>query len=356
MTIRKIKRRPAELSALELFAQLDDPSAGGAINDPARRAAVLEQLSKGLDASLASEARLHGWRVQAMFAAMIIGLGCVKLLSSEDEGDCYFDDADGGVRVPDFRLVTTDDEQLLIEVKNVSPRQTRRHTIRALDLDGMKRYADWTHARLVFAHYWSAANAWTLVDASRLVVANGKASLSLEGANGERTWEARRPNDRHDFASCVVCLSERGPRAEVSPQSETKAFRIDKIALSAGGRELRTKVERTIAFQLMLFGDWHAEEKPRIDGGKLVRHDYVFRPYDPEGAEAEQGFSVVTSLSSLHATRYTFNTLHPEGHVETLRLEPEPGALSAIVPAGYWERPHRALRLWMFEILPFATQ
>jgi hypothetical protein len=55
MTIRKIKRNPSELGALELFAQLDDPSVGGAIDDPKRQAAVLARLSQGLKASLASE-------------------------------------------------------------------------------------------------------------------------------------------------------------------------------------------------------------------------------------------------------------------------------------------------------------
>jgi hypothetical protein len=356
MTIRKITRRPEELGALALFSQLDEPSAGRSIGDPVRRAAFLEKLSKGLDASLASQARLHGWRVQAMFESMILGLGHVKLLSSEDEGDCFFDDVDGGVRVPDFRLVTSDNEHLLIEVKNVSPKDTpRRHTIPAIAVEGMQRYAEWTHARLAIAHYWSGANIWTLVDASRLKIANGKASLSI--AEAMMANELGILGDRMIATTSPLALSlypGKGDEPEVDP-AKTSSFRVGRVTVSAGGRELRTKAERTIAFQLMLFGGWHVEEETEVHGGKLVRHDYAFRPYDPEGAENEQGFSVVASLSSLHATHYTFNTLHPEGQVETLRLEPEPGALAAIVPADYWDRAHRALRLWVFQIQPAAT-
>jgi hypothetical protein len=357
MTIRKIKRDPAELGALSLFAQLDEPSVGGSISDPPRRAAVLEKLAKGLDTSLASEARLHGWRVQAMFESMILGLGSVRLLSSEDEGDCHFDDADGRVKPPDFRLVTNDSEHLLIEVKNVAPRQAfARHTMPVSELEGMQRYAEWTQARLTIAHYWSQANLWTLVDASRLAVSGRRALLTLEAAM--RVNELGFLGDRMIATTPPLVLSlypSEGTAPEVDPDSETASFRVGKVAISAGGQPVHTKVERTIAFQLMLFGGWPLNEKSTIDNGRLVRHDYEFGPHDPEGVEAKQGFSVVTSLSSLHATRYTFTTL-VEDRFEALRLEPEPGALSAIVPADYWERPHRSLQLWLFQIHPSAIR
>jgi len=222
MTIRKIKREPAELGALNLFAQLDDPSAGGSVADPPRQAAVLEKLSKGLDASLASEARLHGWRVQAMFESMILGLGRVRFLSSEDEGNCYFDDADGSVKPPDFRLVT-DNEHLLVEIKNVSPRETtRRHTMPVLELEGMQRYAEWTHARLTIAHYWSAVNVWTLVDASRLTVSGRRASLSFEEAM--RANELGLLGDRMIGTTPPLVLSlypEEGEEPEFDAESAT---------------------------------------------------------------------------------------------------------------------------------------
>lgn len=144
-----------------------------------------------------------------------------------------------------------------------------------------------------------------------------------------------------------------GEAPAIGPETSTASFQVGSVKMSAGGRTLRSRIERTIAFQLMLFGGWELAEKPRIDkNGKLLQYDYTFRPYDPEGAEAEQGFSVVTSLSSLHAARYTVSTLTAEGRFEALCLEPEPGALSEIVPTDYWERQHRDLRLWLFQIHP----
>jgi len=48
---------------------------------------------------LASAARLDGWRVQALFETMLVGLGGVRLLTLEDAGDCYFDDAAASARL-----------------------------------------------------------------------------------------------------------------------------------------------------------------------------------------------------------------------------------------------------------------
>jgi hypothetical protein len=357
MTIRKVKRDPAELGALSLFAQLDEPSAGESISAPGRRAAFLAKLAKGLDASLASGARLHGWRVQAMFESMILGLGGVRLLSSEDEGDCYFDDADGRVKPPDFRLATNDGEHLLIEVKNVAPRQgSPGHTMPISELEGMQRYAELTKARLTIAHYWSQANLWTLVDASRLTVSSRRASLTVEAAMLAN--ELGLLGDRMIGTTPPLVLSlypSEGKAPKVNLGSKTTSFRVGRVAIAAGGRLLRAKAERTIAFQLMLFGGWFLHEKSTVENGKLLRHDFEFRPHDPEGREAEQGFSIVTSLSSLHAARYTFSTLS-EGRFEALRLEPEPGALSTVVPADYWERAHRSLQLWVFQVHPSAAE
>jgi hypothetical protein len=357
MVIRRIMRQPAELGSLELFAQLDDPSAGGSVRDPHRRRAVLDQLSAGLSASLASEARLHGWRVQAMFEAMMLGLGHVRLLSTEDSGDCYYDDAEGRVKPPDFRLVTIDGEHLLVEVKNVAPSMTqRRPSISVAELDGLLRYAALTEARLVIAHYWSGINLWTLVDPSQLQRVRTRASLSL--SEGVMFNELGTLGDRMVGTTPPLVLSvhpTEGDEPAVTADSETASFTIGKVTLSAGGRELRTKTERTIAFQLMLFGGWNVEEHAEIVDGRLLRYAYESRPYDPDGALAEQGFAIVTSLSSLHAMRYTFSTLEADGQFAAIRIEPEPGTLRAFIPADYWDRSFRRLRLWLFHVQPAET-
>jgi hypothetical protein len=95
VALHKLERQPALLESLQLFSQLDTESTDLAIQAVSRRQAVLEQIRHGWDKSLVDEARLHGWRVQSLFEAMIVGLGSVQLIKTEDAGDCYFDDGQG---------------------------------------------------------------------------------------------------------------------------------------------------------------------------------------------------------------------------------------------------------------------
>jgi hypothetical protein len=75
-----------------------------------------------------------------MFEAMVVGLGSVQLIKTEDAGDCYFDDATAQVKLPDYRIVRADEERLLVEVKNVPPGQeSKPQRINASDLEGMQR-------------------------------------------------------------------------------------------------------------------------------------------------------------------------------------------------------------------------
>lgn len=118
-----------------------------------------------------------------MFESMIAHLGQVKLLKQEDIGTYYFSDIDGSTKPPDFRVVTNTEEQLLIEVKNVAPKNGEKiQRIRAVDIDEERRYAKMTGARLLIAHYWSAMNLWSLVDSSVLEPDGKYLALSFETA------------------------------------------------------------------------------------------------------------------------------------------------------------------------------
>src|SRR4051812_11850390 len=106
MSLRKANREHQDLGSLSLFSAVDELGGTGMTLDDARRKqAFLSVVDTGLANSLASPSRLHGWRVQAMFAAVLVAISDARLLSSEDEGDYYFDDAEGPVKAPDFRVV-----------------------------------------------------------------------------------------------------------------------------------------------------------------------------------------------------------------------------------------------------------
>lgn len=356
MTIRKATRQPRELGALSLYSTLDDLGESGMTIDDARRTEMfLKTVEEGLATSLASASRLHGWRVETMFAAVILAIGGVRLLTIEDEGDYYFDDEDGPVKAPDFRLVTATGEHLLVEVKNVAPTETRKPpSISNAELEGAKRYADWTGARLMMAHYWAALNLWTLVDSSVLTLTGDTATLTIDaalpaselGLLGDQ-WLATTP----PLALSLIADKAQPRTVRGSRNQERWQFTIGAVELSCAGRRLEDPLEQEIAVRLMLFGGWQPEQRPRYDeDGKIERLEYMFNPTEP--APPSQAFEVVGALSSMYSALYNLSTLSDEGRVTALRREPEPGALVELVPHDYWSRENRALPLWRFDLKP----
>jgi hypothetical protein len=356
LTIRKASRDPDHLGSLELFVELDEPGdADLAMNDARRVDAVVSRFKNGLAASLDTPSRLYGWRTQEMFAAVVLAIGGAKLLSFEDGGPAYyFDDVHGAVKAPDVRLVTHSGDHLLVEVKNVGPRDTlKRQRIRRLDLEAAQRYAEWTEARLMIAHYWGGANLWTLVDPRGVTTSDKGWSLSLEEALPANelsmlgdVWIGTTP----PLVLSLLADPQHPGTVQGPPGEQHAELVIGNVELSCGGRVLENDLEQKIAWSLMAFGGWQLEEVAGVNpDGTVTKLDYVFAPEEPVGEG--QGFEIVGPLSSLYSALYNLSTLDEAGLVTTLRRRPEPGALADLIPQDYWDTPDRALPLWRFTVL-----
>jgi hypothetical protein len=88
------------------------------IGHPQRIDDALSNVRGSLVDVTSSRSTLHGWRAQALFEAIVASLGRVRLLKLEDSGDIYFEG--DSLKPPDFRIVTLDGEQILVEVKKLS--------------------------------------------------------------------------------------------------------------------------------------------------------------------------------------------------------------------------------------------
>jgi hypothetical protein len=357
LTIRRARRNPGELGSLELFAELDEPGEPDvALNDARRIDAAASRFVLGLRTSLEIPSRLQGWRIEGMFAAVVLALGGARLVAVEDAGPAYyFDDAEGPVKAPDFRVVTNAGDHLLVEVKSVGPADSlKRQTISKAELEGARRYAEWTGARLLVAHYWSGPNLWTLVDPDTFVSRSGKPFVTLEeampasefGTLGD-AWIGTTPPL---VLSLVADQAE--PRHIEEAQGERHAhFVIGAVEMSCQGRQIESRLERTIAWSLMAFGGWHMEESVNVDeGGNVLQLDYSFEPAEP--VESPQGFEIVSPLSSLYSALYNLATLNEAGEVASLRRRPEPDALVDLIPDDYWNMPDRALPIWRLKLKP----
>lgn len=352
MPLRKLKRQPDQLGTLSLFATLDQAERGRSLLDVTRQQDALELMRSGLSESLANESRVHGWRAQALFEAIVVELGGVRLLKAEDdEAACWFSE-DASVKLPDFRAVTGDGEHLVIEVKTVGPARTTDR-ISPAEMDGLRTYADLTGARLVLAHYWSRFNVWTLSDAALYATPAG-AVIELEQAM--RANEMGTLGDRSLATAHPLALrlhaDQANPRSldPAGPGEQLASFVIGEVSVLSQDRVLIDPLEARVALFLMYFGGWEVEQTAQLADGKVTAVDFSFIPV--EEARSGPPPAMVGALSSMYTTFFNFATLDDDGNVSKLRREPTPGGLAELVPDDYFDNPDRRLPLWRFTLQP----
>jgi hypothetical protein len=314
---------------------------------------LIRQLAAGARDSLDNPSRLHGLRAEAMFRAVLVALGSFRLLVEEDEGQLYYDDDEGSVKLPDYRAVDADGRQLLVEVKAVPPNPRRlRHSMPTTEVQGLRRYGELTGTPVAVAHYWSAANLWTLVDLERMQPRNGRFEIELT--------EAMRFNEMARFGDRTVGtvpplelrleVEELGERAR--PDAATVVIRD--AQLLAAGKSLADEVEQRIAFLLFRYGRWEVETPATVDSNGRITAFALQAAPPPEAQEAvrRQGFAIVGALSSMYSAIFNEVTLDDEGAVRRLDHHSEPGEIGSLIPADYFERPDRQLKLWVLQIEP----
>jgi hypothetical protein len=294
-----------------------------------------------------------------MFEAMIVALGDFQLLKLEDAGACYFDDANGEIRLPDFRALTNRGEDVVIEVKNVPPRNTMSaEPLRIADLDALARYAAATHSRLLYAHYWSVFNTWTLVDTSVISRRGRRGRLELTDAlmaNELATFGDRMVGTKPPLTMSLIA-DKHHPRSEVpNTAGEEARFTIADVEFSCGGAAIVDQLERSIALSLMYYGSWPSELQVRGGPDGLIEAlDCVSRPAGPADEIEAQGFAFAGTLSSLYSTQYNAATLGDHGAVVALGSVGAPRTIGALVPKDYWDTTARPLPLWLMEVRPSA--
>lgn len=354
VTIRRQPRDHEGIGSLKLISALGVPtSALDSAGESANLEALMHWLVGGVRASLANPSRLHGLRVEAMFAAVLVALGHFRLLVEEDAGQLYYDDADGPVKLPDYRVVDAEGRPLLVEVKAVRPNPGRlRHSIPADEAHALRRYGRLTGAPVAVAHYWSAANLWTLVDLEKLQLRGEKYELELVeaikfnemGRFGDRTLGTVPPLELHLE---VEQLGERGA-------DDAATVVIRNVQLRAAGHSLLDEVERQIAFLMFRYGGWEVETPAELDATGRVT-SFALRAAPPEEARElveRQGTAIVGALSSMYSAMFNEMTLDDDGAVQRLDNDAEPGELGSLIPSDYFERSNRQLQLCVLHVQP----
>jgi hypothetical protein len=339
--MKRIPRDPEKFEVISLFNAIGQKR-NFKINDKDSEKAFLESVSTSLTKAKDVPIILHGRRVEAMFAYVAASLGRCIFIKQEDAGEIYATDL--SIRPPDYRVVLEDGTELFIEVKNCHKTRRGSYTyyIRASDLNSLQNYAALFDKALKISIYWSEWGIWTLLSPSELKVQGGLHSISLGDAT--KVNEMGTIGDMH--VGTTPPLSLRFVTDANEPRkiddSGIVEFTIGSVELSCGGNVIQDEEEESLAFYLMLYGNWpFSEPRAVIENNELLAIEFLAAPAEED---LGQGFSLIGPISTMIARRYNELTA-PKGKINTLTPQFEPGSLGMAIPKEY---KGKQLRLWRF--------
>lgn len=319
-------------------------SHGVSIRDHANHAAFLADLGEEFQRNHQNQILIHGLRIEAMFAFVAGALGNCRVIKAEDAGDIYALDVD--VRAPDFRMVTGDGHEILVEVKNHRPSDSKGdYVFKRTYLDGLRRYAALLQRELYIAIFWSQWSLWSLVRPDRFEATGDRYKLSLGDA---MKWSEMTLLGDYMLGTVppltLRFLSDPAKPRHVGQDGRAE-FTIGQVEMAAAGEVIEDPLEVAIAWFLLNYGAWPGEPTlPEIVAGDLISVGFEVRP--EQLADPAQGFEVIGFMSEMLSRQYNAITAG-SGRVDLLIPKRDPDELGVLIPLDF---KGQKLHLWRFYV------
>jgi Holliday junction resolvase len=298
-------------------------------------------IGKGIDDIAAQDQRKYGLRTESMFAYMAGALGNCELIKQEDgNGICLV--ADDTLGIPDYRVVLKDKETFFAEVKNCANTSL---TFKEHYIKDLQKYADLNGIPLKIAVYWNRIKTWTLVSPDWFVFENGKYVLDLGKAMAMSEMAKLGDFMIGTKPPLVLRLVMDDAKTSKIDANNQCLFTIGDVQIFSGGELIVDKIEKDIAFQLILSGQWQEEDRAKIENDKVAYIEYEYTPLEINEA---QGFNLVGFLSSVISEKYNAATAR-NGEVERLSPQQGPEQFQVYIPEDY---KGNVLHLWRLVIQP----
>ncbi len=339
--MKRIPRYPEKFEIVRLFQSMGQQH-NFKLRDKKSQKSFLESIAKSIDFRK-SPIVLYGSRTEAMFGYVVASLGRCSIVKQEDSGEIFTES--GKIAVPDYRILTSDGRQFLVEVKNCHKTLTK-FSMKAQYFDGLREYSKLMGVNLRIAIYWSKWNIWTLISQEDLILERGAYVIDL--LNSYKQNQMAEFGDL--FIGIRVPLVLRIITDPNKPRTITRSgnvtYTIGAIQLLNADTDIVDEQEKKIAYYLFLFGDWPiSRPRAKIENNELIAIDFEVKP---EEQNQGQGFEIIGSLSGM-ISRF-FNVLTaPSGQIEKIFPMAEPGSLGITIPTDY---KGKQLSLWRFTVQP----
>ena len=339
--MKKAERNPEKFGVFDLFDSIGQRR-GLTLQDETSIQAFLESISLSLKDN-STPTMLYGRHVEAMFGYIAASLGKCSIVKKEDSGDMFLDI--GAAKAPDYRIITKDGMQYLVEVKNFRTDDFNANfRVTKTYLNELLQYSKANNALLKIAVYWSRMNLWTLLSSDALQLNDDKYEINLS--------EAMKYNEMSVLGDVMIATT---PDLSIRIYTDKKAphriddngladFTIGAVKVFCNGVQVTDKLEQNMAVSLMMYGTWN-ELPPtaKITENEL---DYIEFIYKPIEYVEDDGFSSIGIMSSIISNQYKSITA-PDGKIEKITPNIDTGMLGFTIPADY---KGKNLPLWRFHI------
>ena len=348
--IKRYERNPEKFDVIDFFDTIGRRRQLK-LGDENDKSAFVDIVNDSL-ASNSYDTMIYGKRVEAMFSYVVASLGRCVLVKKEDGGDVFAEDPT--IEIPDYKVVLADNSQMLIEVKNHHPQNVfAEYSMDTEYIRGLSKYANVMNTDLKIAVYWSKMSLWTLLSANDFEVKGRKSTISMGKAMkrnqmsvlgdvfiGTTTPLAIRyyaDKTQKNYIDIDVKGSDNRFTAEIT---------LGEVEILCSGNVITNSNEQRIASALMAFG--YLEEKcvvEMLDDTSQV--EYLECSYNPiEDNDNPDNCCIVGVLSTIISRQYGQLTA-PNGKVERLSPDIDPGLLGFIIPDDYQSAD---LPLWRFHM------
>lgn len=255
----------------------------------------------------ASSHTIHGKRIESLFPFVVAQLGNAKLITEEGAGEQW---AKNDVVAPDWRVVLSTGENLLIEVKNFFKSEfdiETKFSVQKKDFDSLNAYAELAAVPLFIATYWAKPSLWTLLPASAFKLTENRYSVELETAIKDNEMSMLGDFFLAVPRSLIFRLEQDVVRETKMSSGSEYTLQITRVfATDADGKDYSTG-GANLTLQLSLVSGWDSTDSFRVDGRQAFT-DFKIAPHQPPAS----GLAMAGAVSTLLTREALFETDDPQ--------------------------------------------
>lgn len=263
-----------------------------------RKTEELVDKIKELSKEEISDIAVYGTTTEIIFQKMVASISWCKMIKKEDEGSVLTDET---IRVPDYRLVTKNGTNILVEVKNCNNKENKKVFTKEY-IDSLLKYCELCKTELKIAIFWNKFGIWSLnsIEDSTLNRTNTKYSITIT--------DAAIANDTRLFGDLVIGLkpgvtirfnAKKISEKRININSKTIEASISGIEVIYDGKTIEEPKAKSLLIFFMFYGTWDYKENTVVKSDKELYIDYIFTQLENQN----KGFGIIGSLSSI-ITRY----------------------------------------------------